>query len=168
MEFIFFEWSTIWSAVSAIATACGVGGIFYAGRQLRFQGWLKAQEVFTDDGFTRSRGQLFERLNDRDRPWTDDEKSNGLKVCRKMEELAALARYFPKKTILREWGDPLAKAWVLLEPLVQEERSKSKWNEKWYAFEKLGKKALDKRPHLLHASVERDEAPSTALRLGSK
>ncbi len=155
MGVICFEWSTFWSAVSAIATAVGAAVVFLVRRQLRFEGWLKAQEVFTEDEFTRSRGQLFARLDDHDRPWTDDEKRNGLKVCRKMEELAALASYFPKKTILREWGDPLAKAWVLLEPLVREERITSNWKDKWHAFEKLGKEALHKRPHLPRRSVER-------------
>lgn len=155
MGVICFEWSTFWSAVSAIATVVGAGAVVLVRRQLRFEGWLKAQEVFTEDEFTQSRGQLFARLENRDRPWTDDEKRNGLKVCRKMEELAALASYFPKKTILREWGDPLAKAWVLLEPLVREERIRSNWNDKWHAFEKLGKEALHKRPHLLRQSVER-------------
>jgi hypothetical protein len=148
MDWMGIDWRTFWAAVSAIGTLFGAAALWFAVRRLRLDGWLKAQEVFTDDGFTRARGQLFARLDNRECPWTDDERSNGLAVCRKMEELAALATYFPRKTILREWGDPIAKAWLLLEPLVREERLKSNWDDKWYAFENLGKTALRKRPYL--------------------
>ena len=46
------------------------------------------------------------------------------------------------------WGDPLAKAWLVLKPLVREEQEKTGWETKWDGFEKVGAKALSKRPHL--------------------
>jgi hypothetical protein len=48
----------LWSAVSAIATVVAAGGILFAFFQLRFDAWLKAQELFTDEKFTSARGLI--------------------------------------------------------------------------------------------------------------
>ena len=53
---------TLMSAISAIFTAIASGAIIFAIRQLRFDAWLKAQEIFTDEKFTQARGKVFARL----------------------------------------------------------------------------------------------------------
>lgn len=44
------------------------------------------------------------------------------------------------------WGNPIAKAWLLLEPTVKEEREISHWDEKWAAFQELGEVAVRQNP----------------------
>jgi hypothetical protein len=90
-----FQWSTFWSAVSALFTALGaiftgavVFAIFIAAKQLRFDAYLKAEEIWTDHYFTKGRGRVFSRLDKLDSDWTDDEEENALQVCRKLDEFA--------------------------------------------------------------------------------
>jgi len=135
------------SALAAVV-ACIVIGI--AARQLSFNCWLKAQEIFTEGSFTKARGRVYSRIpsgtnqssKESSKEWTDDD----FLVCRKMDELARLAPYLGffgsgEKLMLKTWLDPLAKSWIVLHSLVCEERKKTpKW-QKWDAFEKLGKEA---------------------------
>src|SRR5437899_1359686 len=78
-----------------------------------------------------------------DRPWDDEaETSNALEVCRKLDEFARLIPYLPKQTALGIWGVPFAKAWLVLERIVNDERKKCRWPNKWNAFARLGHLAL--------------------------
>jgi hypothetical protein len=146
---------TFWSAISALATLAGVVAIVFAGRQLRFEAWLKAQEIWGSNDFTVDRGKVFARLDKLQQPWVTDEKALGLNVCRRLDEFARLATYLGERRMLAAWGDPIAKAWVVLDPLVSDERRATAWPTKWDAFERLGKKALSARPHL---QAKKDQA----------
>jgi len=140
--------ATFWSAVGAIATLAGVGAIFYASRQLRFEAWLKAQEIWVLEEFVQDRGKVFARLDNLEQPWLKEDRAIGLRVCRRVDEFVRLAPYLGRRRMLAVWGDPLAKAWIVLHTLVDEERKDSGWQTKWDAFEKLGRKALSIRPDL--------------------
>ena len=135
---------TFWSAVSALATLAGAAAIGFAVWQLRFEAWLKAQEIWVSDDFTADRGKVFARLDH----LQQEEEAVGLKVCRRVDEFVSLAPYLGGRRMLKVWGDPLAKAWLVLEPLVRKERERTAWPTKWDAFEKFGTKALGVRPHL--------------------
>jgi hypothetical protein len=65
-----------------------------------------------------------------------------------MDEFAGLIPYLPRKTALRVWGVPFAKAWVVLEPIVIKEREKCGWPDKWQAFADLGRAALNNHPQV--------------------
>ena len=52
---------TFWSALSALATLVGAAAILFAARQLRFEAWLKAQDIWVSNDFTVARGKLFAR-----------------------------------------------------------------------------------------------------------
>jgi hypothetical protein len=75
-----------WYALTAIFTGIASVGIILASRQLRFQAWLKAQEIWTASDFTQSRGRVFARLDNKKRDWETEEKTDGLQVCRKMAQ----------------------------------------------------------------------------------
>lgn len=139
---------TFWSAVSALATLAGVAAILFAARQLRFEAWLKAMEIWVAKDFTEARGKLFARLENLQAPWQPDDKALGLSVCRRVDEFVRLAPYLGRRRMLAVWGDPLAKAWLVLEPRVIEERQSCGWPTKWDAFERVGRKALNSRPDL--------------------
>ena len=139
---------TFWSALAALATLAAAGAIVFAARQLRFEAWLKAQEIWVSEEFTAARGKVFARLENLAQPWHADEKLLGWNVCRRVDEFVRLAPYLGARRMLSVWGDPLAKAWLVLEPLVREERKKTSWPTKWDAFERVGAKALSTRPHL--------------------
>jgi hypothetical protein len=135
-----------WSAVGALATVVGAIAIFFAISQLRFEAWLKAQEIWTVREFTQARGRVFARLDTGNTEWTEQEEDEALDVCRKMDEFAGLIPYLPKRTALRIWGVPFAKAWLILAPVVERERVKCAWSDKWHAFERLGRSALASHP----------------------
>jgi hypothetical protein len=134
---------TAWTALGAIATTLGAGAIVVAARQLRFQAYLKAQEIWTDVEFTAARGRVLARFDDGRLDWTDGEEVEALNVCRRMDEFARLIPYLPRKTALQVWGVPFARAWFVLRPVVDRERTKCAWPEKWCAFEELGRLALN-------------------------
>jgi hypothetical protein len=138
------EWSTIWSAVSAIATVAAAFAIYFARKQLNFDAWLKAQDVWIEKSFTEARGKIFQRLKAPKTPWTDQDRIEAKQLCRKMDEFAYLVPYLGKDKVLNIWADPLAKAWIVLDPIVQQERKDCEWPTKWSGFEKLGKAALQK------------------------
>ena len=147
------EWATIWSAVSAIATAVGAGGIWFAFQQIRFAALLKAQDIWVANEFREARGRIFARLETGDRNWTEEQEAEALQICRKMDEFAGLVPYMPKRTALRIWGVPFAQAWFLLEPVVNKERAKCRWPEKWHAFERLGRESLTSHPEVRKNSI---------------
>lgn len=134
--------------MSAIAALVGVSAIFFAIRQLHFDAWLKAQEIWVSSEFTAGRSKVFAHLDNLQQQWPQTDKEVGLEVCRRIDEFARLAPYLGERRMLSVWGDTLAKAWLVLAPLVSEERLKTDWKTKWDAFEKLGAKALRARPDL--------------------
>ena len=143
-----WDWDTLWAAVGAIATLLGVLAIRCAVDQLRFAAWLEAQEVFTDKAFVEARERVFAHFDDRNTPWPVPEGDDELTVCRKMNEMAHLFPFVGQEKA-PEWGNPIAKAWLLLEPTVANERKKSHWPDKWKAFETTGKKAVTQQPDIV-------------------
>jgi hypothetical protein len=111
--------------------------------------------------FIADRGKVYARPQDLRQPWTPEERVIGLNVCRKVDEFVRLAPYFGERRMLTVWGDPLAKAWVVLEPLVRDERDETAWQTKWDVFERLGTKALSARFHLQAIQQEANQAPNS-------
>ncbi len=142
------EWSTVWTAIGAIATVLAAGAIFLALKQLRFDAWLKAQEIFTNDEFVDARTLVFSHFDNPKTPWPELECKNAKKVCRKMDEMAYLKGAIGCKRMFRVWGHPIAKAWLLLEPTVKKDRETSHWDEKWCTFAAVGGKSVEKHQKL--------------------
>src|SRR5208337_4151130 len=116
------EWSTVWSAATALATAVGAGAVIFAWRQLRFNAWLKAQEIWTSQDFTQKRSHIFARLDTGSDEWNEAEEAEALDVCRKMDEFAGLIPFLPRRIAMTNWGVPFAKAWLILGPMVKREQ----------------------------------------------
>jgi hypothetical protein len=143
--------STLWSAISALATVAASAGIFLAARQLRFAAWVRIQELFTDPGFTEARSTVFKYKKKRysDTEWTPDEKTAGMLTCRRMDEICRLAPFlglvpfFGERRFLKVWANSVGWSWVVLEGMVKDEQGRT-WPEKWDAFQKLGQKAQKK------------------------
>ena len=160
------QWSTFWTAVGALATVAAALTLLFAARQLRFDAWLRAQEIFVHGKFLTARGRVFRHLQGPDLSWDAEDQEAGLEVCRRMEELCRLAQYFSftssggQKTILEAWDDPLGKSWALLEPLVIAERDVIGWKTKWKAFQELGGAAFNRL-----SQDKRDSLKVTAARL---
>jgi len=134
----------VFQAIGALSALVACIGIAVAARQLRFNCWLKAQEIFTEDEFVEARRKVYSRLPGRTcelpKEWTPHDHL----VSRKMDELVRLAPYLGlfgagKRLILKTWDDPLAKSWIALRPLVEKEQER--WPKKWHVFEEFGKKA---------------------------
>jgi len=136
---------TFFSALTALFTGLASLGIFLARKQLRYDAWVKAQDIFNDDEFRKARTALFACL---DTPGSSCTIENAEIVCRKMNELCHLAEFLGERRILINWGNPLAKAWHLLGAFVDDEIKQSNWEHKWRAFQKIGKKALEREPDL--------------------
>jgi hypothetical protein len=110
----------------------------------RMSAWLKAQEVWTERRFTEGRGKMFMRLRLGPAVWSAQDTEDGKEVCRRLDEFAHLAPFLGQDKVLDVWDDPLAKAWLVLEPVVLAERENSRWQTKWQSFENLGQAALAK------------------------
>ena len=147
---------TFWLAVNALATVAGAAAVLYAGKQLRFKAWLKAQEIWVAKDFIDTRRDLFSRLDNLEQPWTPEERAAGLDACRKLDEFAGLVPYLGRRRMLKVWGDPLAKAWLVLEPLVTKERDGTGFQDKWGDFQKAGAKALSVHSYLLEKRRKTD------------
>ena len=161
-----WDWNTIWTAVGALATAAAAYLIYLAGKQLRFEAWLKAQEVFVEGQFTQARTRLFRHLQETDSTWSPTDEEDGLLVCRRLDEICRLAPYFAftkaggENVILDAWDEPIGNSWGLLEPLLTAEREKVNSMKKWEGFRSLGCKAVDRL-----SSAQRDRLQATATRL---
>lgn len=142
------EWGTFWSAVGAIATLCGAGAILFAVRQLRFEAMMKAHELFNTELLRQYRGELFARFDRDPRPFDDAEKERALYVVSQLDIFVRLESYIGRRRLLRIWGNPIAKTWLLVQDLVADERSKVSWPEKWDALEAVGKAAVSEAPAL--------------------
>ena len=140
--------TTFWTMVGSLASLAGATAIGLAVRQLRFDAWLKAQEIFTDEHFVNSRGAVFARFDDSQNPWPEVRGADALRVCRRMDEMAHLAGGVGRDKMLDVWGNPIAKAWLLLKPTVEFERTQSRWDNKWEAFKALGEEAVRRHPKL--------------------
>lgn len=134
----------VWAAISAIASVVSASAIYLAVRQLKFNSWIKAQELFTIKEFVESRKLVNRKFTNPEEAWTDEEKEQALYLCRRMDELAWLSPYLSKRKIINVWGYPIAKSWLVVETFVIEERRISKWPEKWKAYENIAIKALKK------------------------
>lgn len=139
------EAQLLFQAIGAISALVGCVAIVVAARQLQFNCWLKAQEIFTNDKFVEARRKVYSRLPGRtcelSKEWTPADHL----VCRKMDELVRLSPYLGlfgagKRLILETWNDPLAKSWIALRPLVEKEQER--WPKKWSTFQEFGKEAV--------------------------
>jgi hypothetical protein len=120
-------------------------GLRHTAKERELQILLKAQEVWTDREFRELRSKMFQRLRVPSTSWTPQDADDGREVCRRMDEFARLAPFLGVDEMLDTWDDPLAKAWLVLEPIVNEERTKyAMWLRKWKGFEVIGKRALEK------------------------
>ena len=124
------DWNTTASIINAVAAIFALSAVVYAARQLRFNAWLKAQEIFTADAFVDARTNVFGHFNDGNDPWPQLRGKDGMLVCRKMDELARLQGFVSEERMLKSWGNPIAKAWLLLEPTLVEERNIIEWDDK--------------------------------------
>ncbi len=104
--------AVFWYALTAIFTGIASVGIILASRQLRFQAWLKAQDIWTASDFTQSRGLSLPAWTTRNETGRQRKKTDGLQVCRKIDEFAGLIPYLPKRIALRLWGVPVRKGLV--------------------------------------------------------
>ncbi len=132
-------------AIGSLAALMGCIAVVFAIRQLSFNSWLKAQEIFTEKDFVEARRKVYSRLPGRNSELPDEWGPEDHLVCRKMDELVRLAPYFGlfgagKRIILKTWDDPLAKYWQALKNLVDEEQKR--WPQKWNAFQKFGEEAV--------------------------
>ena len=131
--------------VLAIGEIIAFVGLWHAAKERKFHCWLRAQELWTEQSFREARGRVFQRLRNPNAPWTEKEKDEAKDVCRRMDEFAHLAPYLGTRTVLDTWDDPLAKAWVVLEQVVNEEQTgEAHWSVKWSAFAEIGREALAK------------------------
>ena len=136
------DWTLGWEMVSALATVAATVAIFVAIRQFRLEAWLRAEELIRS--FHEDRAKVFSRLPSCTAQWKLEDKVHAREVCRKMNTVAYLLRFLPRREVLEHWDDPFAKAWVVLKPIVEEERKHTRWEMKWRHFEKLGDLALMK------------------------
>jgi len=149
--------ATFWTAVGALATIAAAFGIYLAGVQLRFDAWLKAQEIFVDEKFTKARGRVFRHLGSQPASLDLEDQEAGMLVCRRLDEFCRLAPYFAihkskaRDVVLEVWDVPLGRLWGLLAPLVRAERDKVDWQKKWNSFQDLGGVALSR----LSASIRK-------------
>lgn len=109
-----WDWNTIWTAIGALATAAAAYLIYFAGKQLRFEAWLRAQEIFVEKEFTEARTRLFRHIEESGSTWSPKDEEDGLLVCRRLDEICRLAPYFAftqsggDEVILQAWDERLA------------------------------------------------------------
>jgi hypothetical protein len=136
------QWPTNWTALEAIATVFGAVGVWFAYQQFRLSTWLKLQEIYTGEAFRVARGIVFAFEIKDISVWTPKEREAASTVCQKMDELAHIKSFmFCSCELLHRWGHPCAKAWMILQPYVEEQRTKDQWPEKWIAFQELAEEA---------------------------
>jgi len=138
--------SMFWSALTAIFTGITALAVILAKRQLQFQAWLKAQDLFTHPKFIQARSVVYSLKGRPYTAWSSTEAESAKYVCRKMDELAHLIPYLGRKKALSVWDNPIARTWSILEEFIRDERSSSKanWLRKWYAYEDIGKKCISR------------------------
>jgi hypothetical protein len=155
-DFVMDNFSTddlkiILDGIKTIATIVAACALFLAVRVLRFNAFTEAQKIYTDKideniSFIDARTKILSHFGYENtiesRIGKSDEKEAFL-VCRMMDKLARLEPYLGKKEILRVWGVPLGKSWMILRKTVEAEQAKGQ-PKKWDAFERMGKKAMDK------------------------
>jgi len=133
-----------WSfTLSVVANIVAVVALIRSFKQFRMDAWLKAEDVFSGSGFIENRARYFSRLP-ACKPFTDEERRDALQICVEMNRFCNLLRFIGERRALGLWDDPLAKAWVVLKPIVEEERKQRKWPAKWKEFEVWGERALNK------------------------
>ncbi len=131
-----------------------------ARKAMQGAGWLDAHRLFNQPDPLGFRGKVMaierpveaDEWGNRENPdkvTTKDgkrtvERDEALNTCRLMDHIGALGveGALPKKVVLREWGDPFRKTWIVLKLLVNKERSSVDWDRKWRGFEYFGEKAV--------------------------
>jgi hypothetical protein len=115
----------------------------HSGTDLTFTASQAALNIWTEKEFRDARGLLFKRLDQENfsMDWDKEALEAAACVCSFMDEFAQVVAFLDEKKVFRVWGDPIAKAWVLLEPYVNQERKVTGWKGKWPAFSKLGPNA---------------------------
>ena len=145
--------------ITASAGVLAVGGVWYAIRTLRFNGWLRAQEIFTDKHFAAARGRIFKKelpatdaelkawLNDNDAQLSKEEKADkraASLVCWRLDELAHLMQMpgLHKRRAQRVWDIAFSKALVVLERYVKRRQNHDHDPGHWRAFMSVAEQAL--------------------------
>jgi hypothetical protein len=113
-------------------------------QQTEFLCWLRVQDRWMDTEFHELRAKIFQRLDDPGQEWTASNIEDAKNMCRRMDEFSRLVPFIGKTFALDTFDDPIAKAWRILEPIVEQERDVARWSRKWECFEKLGKEAAAK------------------------
>ena len=135
------DWTFYFTGLGAVAAFIAAVGVWWAARTFKFNTWLKAQEIYTDDEFTKSREAILSGYPVVLQNPNDDYKKHALRVCRKMDELAWLRHYgLSDRKILEAWGLQMGKAWVVLEEVIREQQSVHE--KKWGNFEYLADIAI--------------------------
>ena len=138
------EWTLVFTGLGAVAAFIAAVGVWWAARTFKFNTWLKAQEIYTDDKFTESRETILSGYPVVLQNPSEDDKKHALRVCRKMDELAHLKWYVGKKKIIESWGHQMGKSWIILEKFVSDVRTQDGYLKKWKAFEYLAEEAITK------------------------
>jgi hypothetical protein len=143
--------SALADLVAALTGVLTVLGLFMAIRQLQFQAWCKAQDLFAAPEFVEHRRRVLERL---DHPkvllsqWPAEDIQSAGVVCRRMDEFCHMApflgltRWGGQRKMLKIWEVPIARTWTVLEPFVAQERKNTHFPNKWFAFSEAGEKAI--------------------------
>jgi hypothetical protein len=84
-----------------------------------------------------------------------------------MDEFAGLIPYLPKRIAIRIWGVPFAEAWLILAPVVDKERAKCAWSDKWHAFERSGRSALASHPEVQAKRLAANKPPQPTNGVGA-
>jgi hypothetical protein len=140
-------WTLVLTGLRTLATVIAAGGVYFAVKTFRFNTWLKAQVIYTDQEFYKARETVLSHFGfEEESPptFSNQNKDQALLVCRKMDELAHLKWYVGKKKIIETWGLQMGKSWMILKKLVDEVRRQDTHPEKWNAFERFAKIAIKK------------------------
>jgi hypothetical protein len=132
--------------LSSLATIGALLAIVIATRGLRFDAWNKCQELFTEEKFMAGRKRIFLHLSDTTLNWTKEDLEAAIQVAGNMDKLCRLAGFLGARKLIKVWGNPIGKAWAILQVMVGQERDYTKWLDKWIAFEEIGRRSLDKFP----------------------
>lgn len=133
--------------ITAGAAAASVLLIWLAYRTLKFEAWLKAQGLFTEDQFTEARGRVFAKESPI--PVGDLKTDPALKsaaglVCRRLDELAHLfdMKVVDTRRARASWDIHFAKSLIALEPFIEHRRTTDHDPDLWRELVSVAEAAL--------------------------
>jgi hypothetical protein len=105
---------------------------------------LKAYDVWMEKEFRHGLAKVIRQLQNPSGGWNEEDRREAKELCGRLDKFAQLVFYVGQDKVLELWDDPLGKAWLVLEEIVESERRSSGWTTKWKGFENIGRKAFDK------------------------